>query len=465
MRHALPCLILFCAAGVAASEVPPLRAPVGEMVEGLACASDPSQTYTLYLPRGFSNGRRWPVLLVFDPRGRSVLAAELFREAADDYGWIIVSSNDTRSDGPMEPNIKALKALWPEVHTRLPADFKRIYATGFSGGVAVAFILAKQTGELAGVIGSGGRFFPENLQGTGQPVFSAVGNTGFNFSEMHKVDEFLAVQGNPHRLVIFDGPHTWMPAPVAREGVEWMEVIAMKSGLRTRDPELVEALFAADVAAADLLTSDGRTLEAVRRYREIEQTYNGLRDTTTVRALAEGLEASPAYRRQKKEMKQARSFERRCHGERDRNMSALRFSENPPPSTQLARDFQIAELKRRAQTNGPMRSAARRCLNGFYSGLSFYLPRDAVQEERWSHVATSYELALMIRDDNPVIWYNLACARALLNREGSAMEALKQALDLGFNRFDLLATDPDLDVLRDREDFKELPTSQSNIQR
>ena len=34
------------------------------------------------------------------------------------------------------------------------------------------------------------------------------------------------------------------------------------------------------------------------------------------------------------------------------------------------------------------------------------------------------------------------------------MEALEEALDLGFDRFDLLATDPDLDPLRDRDDFR-----------
>ena len=89
---------------VPAADSPPLQIAVGEMVEGISCASDPSQTYTLYLPPGFTNDRRWPVLLVFDPRGRSVLAAELFREAADTYGWILVSSDNTRYDGPMEPN-------------------------------------------------------------------------------------------------------------------------------------------------------------------------------------------------------------------------------------------------------------------------------------------------------------------------------------------------------------------------
>ena len=464
MRQALPCLILLCAAGAAAADVPPLRAPVGEMVEGIACASDPSQSYTLYLPSGFTNERRWPVLLVFDPRGRSLLAAELFREAADDYGWIIVSSNDTRSDGPMEPNIRALNALWPEVHTRLPADHRRIYAAGFSGGVAVAYVLATSTGEVAGIIACGGRFLEDQIAGSEAPIFSTAGDTDFNFREMVQVDEFLAKTGRTHRLLIFEGPHSWMPAAVAHEGVEWLELLAMQRGLRGPDPAVLASLYADDVSAAENLTAGGFEFEAARRYREIEETYAGLRDTTTVRELAEGLEASPGYRRQKKELKQARSFESRCHRERDRDMSALRFSENPPPTARLARDFEIAELKRRAQASGPTRSAAQRCLNGLYSGLSFYLPRDAVQEKRYSHAVASYELALMISDDQPVIWYNLACVRALLGHEESAMGAIKQALNLGLNRPDLLATDADLDALRDREDFKTLLVTHSDVE-
>jgi len=464
MRRGLICFILFCSVGAAASEAPLLRLPVGEMVEGLACASDPSQTYTLYLPPGLTNDRRWPVLLVFDPRGRSVLAAELFREAAADYGWIIVSSNDTRSDGPMDPNIKAVKALWPEVHTRLPADSKRIYATGFSGGVAVAFLLAKWTGEVAGVIGTGGRFFPDQLEGTEEPVFSVAGNTDFNFDGMHRVDEFLAAQGNPHRLVIFDGPHSWMPAAVAREGVEWLEIIAMQRGLRPRDAKLVDALFAADLAVAEQLAADGRDVEAARRYREIQETYDGLHETTVVRTRAEGLESSQGYRKQKKELNRAASLEIDCGERRSRQMSVLRFSEISPSVRQLALDLEIAGLRRRAQASGPMGTAAQRCLNGLYSGFSFYLPRDVLEEGRYAQASSSYELALMIRDDNPVVWYNLACARARLGHERDAMEALEQALDRGFNRFDLLATDPDLDTLRDREDFKALLASSSNAE-
>ena len=134
---------------------------------------------------------------------------ELFQEAAETHGWIIVSSDNTRSDGPMEPNTIALQALWPEIHERLPTDFDRIYAAGFSGGAAVAKVLSKATGELAGILACGGRYFPEYLEDNDVPIFSTAGLFDFNYREMHELDDFLAKKGNLHRIVVFDArqPH------------------------------------------------------------------------------------------------------------------------------------------------------------------------------------------------------------------------------------------------------------------
>jgi tetratricopeptide (TPR) repeat protein len=222
MRRTLIWILTLLAASSAAAEVPPLQVSIGEMVEGIACASDPTQTYTLYTPSAFTSDRRWPVLLVFDPRGRSLLAAELFREAAETHGWIIVSS---------------------------------------------------------------------------------------------------------------------------------------------------------DV---------------------------------------------------------------------------------PRPTRQLAGNLHIRDLTRIARQPDEEGVAAQRCLNSLYSALSFYLPLDDLPEQRYSQVAASYELATMIRDDNVVVWYNLACVRALLGQKNDAVEALAKALELGFDNSELLKTDPDLDPLRSRDDFKVL---------
>ena len=459
MHRFIVCLIVLCVSVPAAAEIEPLQVPFGEMVEGIACHTDPTQTYTLYIPSTYTSDRRLPVLLVFDPRGRSLLAAEIFRDAAETFGWIIVSSDNTRSDTTWEPNLAAIQALWPEIHSRIPADFQRIYATGFSGGVAVATVLARSTGEVAGIIGCGGLNVGNQVDDSKLPFFLTAGNTDFNFSQMHGLDEFLAEQGNPHRLVIFDGPHTWMPPSMAREGVEWMELIAMRQGTRDRDQELIDRLYSADLERARTVAEDGHALAAARRFREMESTYSGLHDSSEAKVAADQIEAGEKYRFQLKTAKRARGFEDKWRERQTTELALLRNSEVPPPNRQLAASLHIRDLTRLAGKPGDEGLAAQRCLNSLYVVLSFYLPQGDLPEGRYAQVATSYELSLMIRDDNAVVWYNLACVRALLGQKSTAVEALAKSLEHGFNRYELLETDTDLDPLRKRDDFKALMAS------
>ena len=459
MHYFIVCLIVLCVSVPAAAEIEPLQVPFGEMVEGIACQSNPTQTYTLYIPSTYTSDLRLPVLLVFDPRGRSLLAAELFRDAAETYGWIIVSSDNTRSDTTWEPNLAAIQALWPEVHSRIPADFERIYATGFSGGVAVATLLARTTGEIAGIIGCGGLNLDNQFDDSNVSFFSTAGNTDFNFSQMHLLDEFLTEQGNPHRLVIFDGPHTWMPPPVAREAVEWMELIAMRQGIRDRDSELIDTLYSADLARARTVAEDGHALVAARRLREMGHTYSGLRDSSEAKLAADQIESSDEYRLQFKVAKRARGYEDKCLERRNTELTLLRNSDVPPPTAQLAGNLHIRDLQRNSRKPGDEGLAAQRCLNSLYSALSFYLPLGDLPEGRFAQVAASYELSLMIREDNAVVWYNLACMRARLGQKKDAVKALASALEHGFNRYELMETDTDLDPLRKRDDFKALMTS------
>ena len=105
--------------------------------------------------------------------------------------------------------------------------------------------------------------------------------------------------------------------------------------------------------------------------------------------------------------------------------------------------------------------AAQRALNALSSALNFYLPRAFTTARQYDRLAACLELGLRIQADNPVGWYNLACARALLGREEAAMEALQRAIGLGFDNLELMATDADLDPLRDRDDFRTLLATQS----
>jgi tetratricopeptide (TPR) repeat protein len=447
----LSILFLFLSA-VAANAGP----PSGQLVEGLSCASDPSQTYTLYLPSNYRTDSKWPVLLVFDPRGRSKVAAEIFVDAAEAYGWIILSSNDTRSDTEMEPNLRAINALVPEIRDRFSMDHRRVYAAGFSGTVYAALLLARETSGITGVIASGGRFIPAVLDGAVPAVFGAVGDTDFNYSEMRRLSEHLDGAGYPNRLEVFEGPHAWMPAALGRQAVEWMELQAMKADLRTLDKELVARLFAGDMAAARDLAASDRKLDALRRYRAIVASFDGIHAVDEPRGLAEELAQDPSVRKSTREEKRWNDFEERYL---ERFGTALRsFLDSPAPSSEksLVRELEIEDLLRRSRHDGWEGVTARRLLAKVYSNTSFYLTRDLMRDGRYQHAATALRVAVRIRENDPITWYNLACSLARTGRRGESLDALDRAVQCGFGDADHIESDPDLESLRGSRRFRDL---------
>lgn len=194
----------------------------GQLVENVPCARDASQTYTLYLPSQYTADRRWPVLLVLDPRGRGTKAAEVFRPAAEANGWILLSSNGTRSDTNGDENDRAVTAISGEL-SQYAIDDHRIYAAGFSGTATIAWLLAKQQ-HLTGVIASCPPWQDE-LDAAHVPFayFVATGTTDFNNLDARRIDREIARSGKPHHLEVFDGSHQWMPQAVAMRAVEWMQ--------------------------------------------------------------------------------------------------------------------------------------------------------------------------------------------------------------------------------------------------
>lgn len=432
----------------------------GRLVAGVACLKDPTQTYTLYLPSSYAPERRWPVLLIFDPRGRSELAAELFRPAAEEYGWILVSSDDTRSDGPPEPNVRAVNALWPEPHERFSVDPRRIYATGFSGGAILAWTLANSTHAVAGVIGAGGRLAPEvPLKDGAFAHFGTVGDIDFNYREMRDLDAALAANGNPHRLEVFHGPHTWMPEELATLAVEWMEIQAMKRGTRPADAELARRLLEEDLAAAAQREAAGDPLAAARRLDNALATFEGVVENDALepaRRRRAALEADPLLGRASAEEASWDAYEERYAAEKLPLLALARDPAVQIPANRLLAELEIRQLRERARQDSYAGTVARRLLETLHTQTSFYLARELLGQKRYRQAEAVLTVAVEIHDDRPASWYNLACASARAGHEKRAMEALERAVAAGFNDAAHLGSDPDLASLRGREDFRRL---------
>jgi hypothetical protein len=68
----------------------------------------------------------------------------------------------------------------------------------------------------------------------------------------------------------------------------------------------------------------------------------------------------------------------------------------------------------------------------------------------------AYQRAAALRPSDPIPHYNLACAHARLKDRTRALEHLRLAVKNGFSEAEIMAGDPDLEVLKDEPEFKRL---------
>ncbi len=431
----------------------------GEVVEKVVC-KDPDYSYALYLPSSYNSKKRWPILYILDARGRALVPLERFREVAEQYGYIVASSYDTQSDGPIEPAMKAVRALWRDTHLRFQIDNKRVYMAGFSGEARLACLMADAApGSVTGVIACGAGFSPNSPPRKGMrfSFFGLAGNTDFNHDELIKLDSTLDGLDVVHRIEVFDGGHEWPPQEWCAEAIEWMELEAMRLNRRPQDEVLVESLFSKRLERAEAFKETGLVYQEFHQYDSLARDFAGLRDVVEV-------ERKAAEIRNSEEL-QSYLEQREKRIERDETylkMAARALAKlvpNDPAGLHNARnELKLSTLKKRARNTDDEDESlsARRTLESVFVQTAFYLPRGLMERGEFGRAVLVLTIASEIRPENAYVWHSLARAQARAGNEGAAVKSLRRAVENGLSDIAQLNEDPDLESLHGRKDFLEL---------
>jgi predicted esterase len=360
MRLIAMTAMMLTAWSAGAAEVAP-----GSIVDRVECAADPAQSYALYLPSHYSTERDWPVLFAFDPGARGRIPVERYQAAAEQYGWIVAASNNSRN-GSWQVSMGAAKAMLDDVTARFRINQKRMYTAGMSGGARVALAVALGTNLMAGVIASSAGYADAKPRKTVPfALFETAGTEDFNYLEMRRLDRELT---SPHRLAIFEGPHVWLPPELATEALEWMEMQAMKSGLEARDEARIDRIFARRKAAVDMAPTDKDRHLALE---SMAAEFQGLRDTAQLSARAAALGRDKAV---KDALKKDRLEEAQEQEETDRILDAegrLRSAEQHSAALiELRERWKELSTRAKAETDTAERRIARRVTRGLSMGAA-----------------------------------------------------------------------------------------------
>jgi poly(3-hydroxybutyrate) depolymerase len=332
--------------------------PLGALIDEVQCLQDVSQHYALYLPSYFSVSREWPVILAFDAGGRGREGVERYRAAAERYGYVVAGSNNPRN-GPWEVGLQAAAARAADVSRRFPIDTKRVYTAGMSGGARVAIMVAQTNTAIAGVLASSAGYSTTFHKSERFALFGSAGTEDFNYREMRNVEQLMT---SPHRVEFFEGGHTWLPIEMATSGVEWMEIQAMKNGLRPRDETLVADLLATRVARAN---AQPVGLARIRALKHVIADFQGLHDVTKISESVAALERRPDVAAALRAEHAEDARELRVQKEADALVRQLGWPERAPAALATLTSFVNSLLEvARHDADSPDRRIARRVLAG-----------------------------------------------------------------------------------------------------
>jgi poly(3-hydroxybutyrate) depolymerase len=456
VKHVLLAVVLLLAiAAVALGHAAPSPAP-GAVVHGVACTGDPSQTYSLYLPSSYTVDRKWPVLFVFDPRGRGATALEVFRDAAEELGWIVVSSDNTASDGPVEPNRRAVTAMWNDVPGRYAVDPKRVYLAGFSGTVSVAWLVAVSTRQVAGVVGVGGQMtgyaFGKNPL---VPLFAAAGQDDFNWIETRDIVKAVGDAGGVVRFEAFAGEHQWCPPVHARLALAWFELQAMKAGVREPDRAWIARELRGESERLEAMEVGGDLVGARRGLETAIASFEGLAEVEGLRARLKALlsrrELAAAARDERRwddwEQEQCRSATVTLQG-------ILNADERVTPR-EAAAQLHIAPLRKQAGEGGGYRAhAAQRVLSWLFVQTSYYVWRDELGKKAFPRAILLQQIAELVFPDSPIPDARLALTLARAGDADGALEALARAARRGWSSVESLERESSFDRLRGSAEYR-----------
>ena len=400
----------------------------GVVIAKVSSATQAEQSYALYIPSHYTREKKWPIVYVFSPFARGDVPAQVMKDAAERYGYIVAGSNNSRN-GPFKASAEAANAMFQDTHARLAIDDKRIYFAGLSGGARLAASLAQACKCAAGVLLNSAGFAPSSppVGGATFAVFGAAGTFDFNYPEVVNLDAKLATLHYAHAFSQFDGPHNWAPASLMDEALAWFRLIAMKQGREPRDMAFINEQAAEVEKRAKALEAAGDLYTGWKEYRQAAETFDGLDDATPFRERAAALEKEKTVRDGAKREREEFDEQAALTADISSGLAALR-QDAPRSDLRGEVERKIYGLRNTAENekNPQKLRVDRRALSGIFVAL-MESGEELLDSKDISHARVYFELAADADPDSVWALSEVAVARALDNDRKGAFDSLRRA--------------------------------------
>lgn len=468
LRSRILVLIIIAAASLVLNAQQEEKLPVNTLIEKVICIADKEQSYALFLPPNYSPEKKWPIIYALDPGAKGIRPVDLFKEAASKYGYIVVCSNNSQN-GPWEPIIRAIKAVWVDTHSRFSIDEKRVYSAGFSGGARSAALMTKIYPNLVSACILCGAGLPQEIDLKNVKSIYFIGVAGlkdFNFIEMMDLHQKMNREAVPHRIIVTDGYHSWPDGDVCARIIEWLELHAMAAGKIAKNEDLIEELFDKELETGRDLEKEKDFYRAHFHYTQIQPLFKGLIETSRLDKRIVKVKDNDEYYKQSMNDITARQRELEILGKIYPVL--LDFSKRPLAEISTERilkelDFSSLAALRNSTDSPDMANLGIRLMAQISAQLS-ESGWNAMANNDFSRAITAFEICRKTVENEPAgrqAYYDisLACAYGGSNDAQNMLKYLKLGVEHGYGKVSFLMESDYFKNIRETKEFKEIIAS------
>ena len=272
----------------------------GLVVDSLQVNDSIADTYALYLPKNFDSSRSWPVLFVFDMKGRGKQSISMFLEPAEKEGYILAASNNVHDSLSIAKNVLATGRMITSVATLFQIDRNRVYTAGFSGGARLASLIPTFIKNVKGVISCGASVTNIEVLDPKKPFhfIGIVGTEDFNYPEMESLEKILNKKRFPNQLLVFEGGAQWPSSKYLSKALEIFTLSAMAKGHIPKDSLYVAQSYKANLNTMNRFLNAQNSVLAYGFLEEMIDIYRPHMDLEVLRNRAKQMKKDKLYRTQ-----------------------------------------------------------------------------------------------------------------------------------------------------------------------
>lgn len=272
-----------------------------------------SISYSFYAPSDYDPARKWPVVFAFDPEGRGSGTANLFRMAAEEQGYVVVSPNINLKKEPIDTIVNTSVSIMQSVLSNFPVDASLVYTAGLGEGAQVASTVPIFYKKTAGVMAIGNSFVnPDYIDRSNPYMF--IGLAGDKDYMVYRIEDFLRFYDDldfPTDVYYFEGKEdTWPQARVVSNAMTGFTLNAIKNNKREANEEFIRKLFQNELDYAEQLRRTRKYYKAYEKLDRMEEKYEDFGLEDEIKDLMKEVKRSNGFRSQRRDFRQAVTYEK-----------------------------------------------------------------------------------------------------------------------------------------------------------